>query len=281
MTYTGGVGVVAGRHFSFLILDNCFASTMYFLWSRRQLTNSYLGLQLSHEVVRQLAWTLTRQLCHLLRTMGDSLQQWRGAIGCFAALTTRARSVKKRKKMGPFQASEHLVLNWKSFLSIFFLTTTVNAKVGEGEKQLLYMSVVTIESKMPVSLSLSPPTSSKLILLENIDQLPSFAKSHDEITMSFTIWEDSLKPPKPNIGKIHGDLLRSLDLQTITQVRRLLRLSNDVETNPGPNPDLDCETKKILEETEEIPVGSWLPSTTVVQFELLLKPVPCESFKAS
>ena len=173
--------------------------------------------------------------------MGDSLQQWRGAIGCFSALTTRAKSVKKRKKKASVFVSNPIILGWTRLLSVFLLTTSGLTKSSDEDKQRISTSSPDLGMKLDIiyEKNFSILDSSGYAALTSKDVSPSFENINYDITMTNSMTQDFPQRPKLNIMRGKMNVLQILTVPTTSQVRRLLRLCNDVETNPGPSPDQD------------------------------------------
>ena len=81
--------------------------------------------------------------------------------------------------------------------------------------------------------------SSDYAAITSKDVSPSFEKQNYDITMANSMTQDFPQRPKANIMRGNMTVLQILAVPTTSQVRRLLRLCNDVETNPGPSPDQD------------------------------------------
>ena len=215
--------------------------------------------------------------------MGDSIEQWRGAIGCFSARMVRAQAVRKRrKKRGPCLPSDFRAFSWRNSITVLILATvprltgmegtSSNIALSASSNSILVNGVVSpstgltlanssIKNIQNMTLENSTRTREKIKYFHSTEQVTTlktleakgtwlgFNTQSTEILPHLSFSRSSRLPH--NIGTISfADPIQSENHKTRSQVNQCLVLANDVETNPGPTPC--CKIKDKFNRVENV-----------------------------
>ena len=179
--------------------------------------------------------------------MGDTLQQWRGAIGCFTALTGRAKAVRKRRKKGDRLFSAPV--SRKNSVTLLLFMSILLLRLEEVTMDLV-ISVPTTGITPPISTS-STSSSREVTTGPALQVMPQSAlclwasKKRNQVNTT----EVSNCSFSVNNTKLHT--MKLVNNLSVKQVKRLICLCNDVETNPGPNPNC-CKAKEKFNRIENV-----------------------------
>ena len=190
--------------------------------------------------------------------MGDTIQQWRGAIGCFTALPDRAKAVRKRRKKSDrlfaVPVSKTVSAPWKNPVTFLLLTSILLLRL----EKVTMDPVVYVPETSPTPLISTSSTTSMAVssnrevtkgLGLQVKVQPGLCLWASRIQNQAKEREVSVKSFSVNITKLHP--IKLVNNLSVKHVKRLIRLCNDVETNPGPNPNC-CKAKDKFNRIENV-----------------------------
>ena len=186
--------------------------------------------------------------------MGDTIQQWRGAIGCFTALTDRAKAVRKRRKKGDRLFSGAVTAIWKNPVKLLLLMSIVFLRLQDVTMDAVVLVPTTGPTPLISSSSTTPMAISSNREVTTGPAQQVFPQSALSLWMSRNQIEGKVREVSNcsfyvNNTKLHAMI--SVNNHSVHRDKRLIRLCNDVETNPGPNPNC-CKAKDKFNRIENV-----------------------------